>query len=66
VKEWRASRVSLVQRSADNARRLMTQLASRIHFPKPHDADAHGYRAGGYVPIIQISTDAFPACTAKR
>jgi hypothetical protein len=29
--------------------------------PKPHDSDPHGYKAGGYVKITQISTDGFSA-----
>jgi IS1 family transposase len=45
------------KRSADNARRLMVQLAGRLQFPNPHAADAHAFGEGGYRPIIQISTD---------
>ena len=29
--------------------------------PTPHASDPHGYQAGGYVHITQISTDGFPA-----
>lgn len=49
------------KRSADNARRLMVQLASRLAWPNAHQSDAHGYVAGGYRPIVQISTDGFAA-----
>jgi IS1 family transposase len=49
------------KRSADMARRFMVDLASRLVVPKPHASDAHGYKAGGYTPIVQISTDAFAA-----
>jgi IS1 family transposase len=49
------------KRSADNARRLMVQLANRVTIPKPHAADPHAYWAGGFQPIIQISTDGFMA-----
>jgi IS1 family transposase len=45
------------KRSADNARRLMMQLAGRVQFPNAHAGDSHGYWAGGFQPIIQISTD---------
>lgn len=47
------------KRSADNARRVMMQLASRMTFPNPHAGDDHGYRLGGFEPFIQISTDGF-------
>ena len=49
------------KRSADNARRFMRQLASRLWFPGPHASDAHHYGMGGYRPVIQISTDGFAA-----
>jgi len=49
----------LGKRSADNARRLMKDLASRLNLPKPHQSDAHAYSAGGYVPTVQVSTDGF-------
>ncbi len=29
--------------------------------PKPHQSDRHAYDAGGYVPVVQLSTDAFAA-----
>jgi hypothetical protein len=48
------------KRSADNARRFMVQLASRLApIANPHASDAHAYQAGGYRPLIQISTDGF-------
>ncbi len=49
------------KRSADNARRLMRDLASRLVFPKPHDSDAHAYQAARQIYITQISTDGFAA-----
>ncbi len=49
----------LGKRSADNARRLMMDLASRLRFPGPFDSDAHAYQGGGYHHITQISTDGF-------
>ena len=49
------------KRSADNARKLMVDLAGRLVMPKPHASDPHGYQAGGYVHITQISHDGFPA-----
>jgi transposase-like protein/IS1 family transposase len=47
------------KRSADNARRFMMDVASRLVFPNPHASDAHSFQAGGYKPVVQISTDAF-------
>jgi len=49
------------KRSADNARRFMLDVASRLVFPNPHASDAHDYKPEGYNPIVQISTDGFPA-----
>lgn len=49
------------KRSGDNARRLMKDLRSRLVMPKPHQSDPHAYRAGGYIYVTQLSTDAFPA-----
>ena len=49
------------KRSADNARKLMVDLAHRLVMPKPHASDPHGYQVGGYIHITQISTDGFPA-----
>jgi len=47
------------KRSADNARRLMMDLAGRLVRPKPHASDPHAYQGGGYVHITQISSDGF-------
>jgi len=49
------------KRSADNARRFMMDVASRLVFPKPHASDAHAFTVGGYTPVCQLSTDGFPA-----
>jgi IS1 family transposase len=49
------------KRSADNARRLMMDLRSRLVVPNATSSDARNYGLGGYVPIIQISTDGFSA-----
>jgi len=49
------------KRSADNARRFMLDVASRLVFPTAHASDPHAYRPGGYEPLIQISTDGFAA-----
>jgi len=49
------------KRSADNARKLMKDLAGRLVFPKPHASDQHAYRSGGYVYVTRLSSDAFPA-----
>jgi len=47
------------KRSADNARKLMVDLCGRLVMPKPHASDAHAYKTAGYVPVVQLSTDAF-------
>ena len=47
------------KRSADCARRLMKDLASRLHRPKPHDSDQHDYKKPTYEITTQISTDGF-------
>jgi transposase-like protein/IS1 family transposase len=47
------------KRSADNARRFMVDVASRLTFPTPHESDARDYLPGGYRTIVQISTDGF-------
>lgn len=52
---------TLGKRSADNTRRFMVQLANRLNMPKPHASDAHGYQRQSYAPVVQISTDGFPA-----
>lgn len=49
------------KRSADNARRFMLDVASRLTFPTAHASDAHAFALGGYKPIVQISTDGFSA-----
>ncbi len=38
----------LGKRSADNARRFMSDAASRLMFPNAHARDAHAFQAGGY------------------
>ncbi len=47
------------KRSADNARKLMRDVASRLVFPTPHDTDDHAWRAGHTIYVTQISTDGF-------
>jgi len=47
------------KRSADNARRLMNDLASRLTFPKPHASDAHAYQPAQRLYVTQVSTDGF-------
>lgn len=49
------------KRSADNARRFMMDVASRLDMPKPHASDAHAFGIGGFQPVVQISTDGFAA-----
>ncbi len=49
------------KRSADNARRFMMDVAGRLVFPNAHASDAHGFQAGRYKAIVQISTDGFAA-----
>lgn len=49
------------KRSADNARRFMMDVASRLRFPTPHQSDAHAFQVSAYRPIVQISTDGFSA-----
>ena len=39
----------------------MVDLSHRLVMPKPHASDPHGYSAGGYIHITQLSTDGFPA-----
>jgi len=51
----------LGKRSADNARRFMMDVARRLTMPNPHASDAHALQAGGYTPVVQISTDGFAA-----
>ena len=45
------------KRSADNARRLMVDLAGRLVMPKPRQSDL----AGAFARITQVSTDGFAA-----
>ena len=45
------------KRSADNARRYLSDVASRLSRPAPHTSDAHAFEKGGYRAIVQISTD---------
>lgn len=49
------------KRSADNARRFMVDVASRLTMPKPGGADRHAYKQGSYKQVVQISTDGFNA-----
>lgn len=45
------------KRSADNARRFLSDVAGRLSRPAPHTSDAHAFARGGYRAIVQISTD---------
>jgi IS1 family transposase len=47
------------KRSADSARRLMMDLASRLQWPEARSSDARNFERPGYQKIIQISTDGF-------
>ncbi len=49
------------KRSADNARRFLTDVAQRLVMPNPHASDHHAFQTGEYRPIVQISTDGFAA-----
>jgi len=49
----------LGKRSADNARRLMMDLASRLVMPKAHVSDPQSYSRPGYQHVTQVSTDGF-------
>jgi transposase-like protein/IS1 family transposase len=49
------------KRSADNARRFMLDMAGRLVRPRPHASDDHAFGVGQFRPIVQISTDGFPA-----
>jgi transposase-like protein/IS1 family transposase len=49
------------KRSADNTRRFLMDVAGRLNFPGPGQADRHAWREGEYRPIVQISTDGFAA-----
>lgn len=52
---------ALGKRSADNARRFLMDIASRLDMPKPHASDDHAFEHGSHRPVVQISTDAFAA-----
>ena len=49
----------LGKRSADNARRFMVELRSRLEMPKPHASDAHAFHKPAPLYVTQISTDGF-------
>jgi IS1 family transposase len=49
----------LGKRSADNARRMMVKLASRLAMPAATQSDSRNFAAGRYEYITQISTDGF-------
>ena len=51
----------LGKRSADNARRFMMDAALRLRMPNAHASDAHNYQDGGYLKVVQVSTDGFAA-----
>jgi len=51
----------LGKRSADNARRFMMDVASRLTYPKPSASDARDFQPVSYRPVVQISTDGFQA-----
>jgi IS1 family transposase len=47
------------KRSADNARKLMMDLAGRLERPLPHQSDSHGFQRGAFPLTCQLSTDGF-------
>jgi IS1 family transposase len=49
------------KRSADNARKLLTDLASRMVFPNSHAGDPHAFQEAKPIYITQISTDGLAA-----
>jgi IS1 family transposase len=49
------------KRSADNARRFLMNVASRIEFPGLGSVGCQPFRPAGVTPVIQISTDGFAA-----
>lgn len=51
----------LGKRSADNARRFMMDLASRLRFPAPHESDDHAFERREHQTVVQLSTDGFAA-----
>lgn len=50
---------TLGKRSADNARRFMVQLASRLEMPKAGTADDANFGINKFPVVVQISTDGF-------
>ena len=49
------------KRSADNARRLMVDLANRLVLPAAGTADDHAFAKYDFRPVVQISTDGLAA-----
>lgn len=49
------------EKSSRTAELFVFDVASRIQLPKPHASDGHHYKKGEYKPIVQISTDGYPA-----
>lgn len=49
------------KRTGDNARRFLSDVASRVNIPKPHASDSHAYQVHDYKPVVQLSTDGFAA-----
>jgi IS1 family transposase len=49
----------LGKRSADNARRFMVELRSRLEMPTPHASDPHAFHKPAPLYVTQISTDGF-------
>jgi IS1 family transposase len=47
------------KRSADNARRLMMDLASRLVWPSVVESDARNFHGSKYPAVTQLSTDGF-------
>ncbi len=45
------------KRSADNARRFLSDVAGRLNMPGPGSADDHDFKSGRFTPVVQISTD---------
>ncbi len=48
---------ALGKRTAETASGFMSDLASRLATPRPHDSDDHAFVGRTYRPVIQISTD---------
>ena len=51
----------VAKRSANAARRMMVDLASRLTRPTAVQSDARNYSRPGYQPVTQISTDGYNA-----